>query len=222
MPFRGTKHRIAARGAINANKSRKPIAGMREPSDHLLRTFAAVPIESRVLDVGCWIGARTEALVQLGFDVFASDASPENVDDVRARIAVHVGEEEAHRRVSRAGVEALGYPDEFFDWVVAYGSLARLESREALLDGLSELRRVLRSGGWLYVAVPAVPEPDEPIPARGYAGDSGMKPTFSARTLDALMKDANFAVAQQPAVESANGHRILQAIYRRVQEGTPA
>ena len=195
---------------------------MPEPSDHLLRTLAAVPVTSRVLDVDCGAGTRAEALILLGFDVYAVDASPENVEDARAAAAVHVGEEEATRRISRARVDALGYPDEFFDWVVACGSLAHLESRDAMLDALRELRRVMRSGAWLYVTVPAVPERAADLAGHGYAGDSGLKPTFLPRTLKELMEAAEFAQAEGPAlVTEADSGRIVQGIYRRVDEGTP-
>lgn len=196
---------------------------MPEPSDHLLRTLAAVPVTSRVLDVGCGDGTQTEALIQLGFDVYAVDTSPENVEDARAAVAIHVGEEEAAKRISRARADALGYPDEFFDWVVACGSLAHLESREAMLDALRELRRVLRAGGWLYATVPAVPEPAAGFSDHGYAGDSGLKPTFLPRTLNELMQEADLAQAEGPAlVREAGSRRIVQGIYRRVDDGTPA
>lgn len=196
---------------------------MPEPSDHLLRTLAAVPVTSRVLDVGCGDGTQTEALIQLGFDVYAVDASPENVKDARAAAAVHVGEEEASKRISRARAVALGYPDEFFDWVIACGSLAHLESREAMLDALRELRRVMRAGGWLYATVPAVPEPEAEFSVHGYAGDSGLKPTFLPRTLNELMEEADLAQAEGPAlVREAGSRRIVQGIYRRVDEGTPS
>ncbi len=194
---------------------------MPEPSDHLLRTFATVPVESRILDVGCGDGMQTEALIQLGFDVFACDPSPENVADVRASAAVHIGEEEAGKRISQARVDALGYPDEFFNWVVAFGALARSDSRESLLEGLSEIRRVLRSGGWLYVTVPAIPEPAETPGARGYAGDSGLKPTFTPRTLNDVMEEAGYALAEGPTIAVEKGGRIVQGIYRRADEGTP-
>lgn len=188
---------------------------MPDPSDHLLRTLAPVPVETRVLDLGCGDGVLTEALVQLGFDVFACDPSSENVELTRETVAVHVGEEEALKRVSKAHIDALGYPDEFFEWVVAMGSLARLESRDALLDALSEVRRVLQSGGWLYVTVPGLPDAGE---AHGYAGDSGMEPTFTPRTLDELMEEADFAVSERPTVITADGRRVVQAIYRRVDD----
>lgn len=194
---------------------------MRERSDHLLRTFAAVPVESRILDVGCGNGVHAEALIQLGFDVFACDPSPENVEDVRAAVAIHIGEEEAAKRISRARIDALGYPDAFFHWVVACGLLARLESRKALLDALTEVRRVMISGGWMYVTVPAVPEPGEIPGATGYAGDSGMPLTFTPRTLNDLINESGFDEAEEPVETVENGRRIVRAVYRRVDEGTP-
>ena len=194
---------------------------MSEPSDHLLRTFAAVPVDSKVLDLGCGDGMQTEALIQLGFDLFACDPSPENVESVRVNVAVHIGEEDAYKRISRARIDALGYPDAYFDWAVTYGSLARLESRDALLEGLAEIRRVLKSGGWLYVTVPAIPEAGATPAEHGYAGDSAMRMTFTPRTLDDLMEEADFAVAERSTVVLEKGVRIVQAIYRRTDADTP-
>lgn len=58
-------------------------------SDHLLRTLAAIPPRSRVLDLR---GTHTDALVRLGFEVHGADAPV---------------------------FPQLAYPDAHFDWIVA-------------------------------------------------------------------------------------------------------
>lgn len=195
---------------------------MADPSDHLLRTFGALPVEIRVLDLGCGSGRHTHPLVRLGFDVYACDRSPEIIEGLRKSLTDEIGPEEAGKRITVSQIDALGYPDDFFHWVVAYHVLNRMESREEMLDLLAEVRRVIRPGGWLYVAVPALPEHAVDIEGRGYAGDSGLEPSFTPRTIDDLLRTAGFVVAERPSVAAEGDRRIVRGIYRRVEPDTPA
>ena len=192
------------------------------PSDHLLRTFAAVPHTSRVLDLGCGGGRHTIPLARLGFDLHACDAAEEAVAQARARLADVLGTGEAQRRVIRARPDALGYPDGFFDWIAAYDVYAAEATRERLLDALGETRRVLKPGGWVYLTVPALPdELDLNSADVGYAGDSALSFRFTPATLGELMDEAGLAEAQRPRRVDDDGRPRLQAIYRRVEAGTP-
>ena len=192
------------------------------PSDHLLRTFAAVPHASRVLDLGCGDGRHAVPLARLGFDLHACDAAEGAVAQARARLADVRGTEEAVRRAIRARPDALGYPDAFFDWVVAYDVYAQAFTRERLLDVLRETRRVLKPGGWVYLTVPALPdEIDLGSDDVGYAGDSALPFRFTPDTLGELMDEAGLAEAQRPRRTLDDGRPRLRAIYRRVEAGTP-
>lgn len=190
--------------------------------DHLLRTFASVPFGNRVLDLNCGDGRRALPLVQLGFDVYACDPAEGAVAAARRAAAEPLGEAEAARRITVAGADALGYPDAFFDWVVAFDVAAHVHTEAAVLDTLAEVRRVLRDGGWVYVTVPAVDPAANPLdPAPGYAGDSGLALRFTPETLGALMTEAGFAEAQAALPFDEDGRAWLQAIYRRVDAHTP-
>lgn len=194
---------------------------MADPSDHLLRTFGALPVGSRVLDLGCGHGLHTGPFVRLGFDVYACDTSPEVIDGLRASLAKDLGPDEAGKRVTISRVDALGYPDNYFDWVVAFDVLQRMETRKEILDVLDEAHRVIRPGGWLYVAVPALPDHTAERAEKGYAGDSRLEPIFTPRTLDELLVEAGYQVAERSSTAVENGQRIVRAIYRRVEPGTP-
>ena len=174
------------------------------PSAHLLRTLAAVPVQRRVLDLGCGTGRHTEPLARLGFDFYACDADAEAVAQVRRRIAEVTGEEEAERRVTRARPAALGYPDDFFDWVVAHGVYDTAESAAELKEQLGETRRVLNNGGWVFVAF-----------RRTLAG-----PDLTPETLTKLFAEAGLALAEDPAEED-EGEPVLRAIFRKVDATTP-
>lgn len=162
-------------------------------------------------------------LVRLGFDVYACDRSMHAVEEVRSLLADIVGTDEAERRCSASRPDVTGFPDDYFDWVVAVDSLARAERDRDMQHMLVELRRVMKPGGWLYVAVPVVPDSEEGVrsPDRGYAGDRGMEPTFQPRTLDDVLVRAGFTVSERPSIAARAGGRYVRAIYRKVDGQTP-
>ena len=174
------------------------------PSDHLLRTLAAVSPASRMLDLGCGAGRHTVPLVALGFEVYACDENVTSVEVTRRAVAAMLGNEAAGSRVTRARPSALGYPDAFFDWVVAYGAYDQARDETALLDMLAETHRVLKPGGWVAVVL-----------SRDRLGDDA-----SAEALNTLMARAGLALAESPVEEGDGGTRWLRGIYRRVEAGT--
>lgn len=179
------------------------------PSNHLLKTFAAVALSNRVLDLGCGRRCHAGPLALLGFDLHACAVDPDTVAAVRAVLAGIVEPDEAQRRVVRVPrLGALGYPDAFFDWIVAYDVYGADPAEAALPDALAETRRVLASGGWIYVAVP-VRDGDEQ--------DEG----FTRESLQQTMQQAGFALAEEPKTRETEGRRLLEGIYRRVDAGTP-
>ena len=181
---------------------------MSAPSNHLLKTFAAVPVGNRVLDLGCGHRCHAGPLVLLGFDLHACAVDPETIAAIRSLLSDSVALDEAQRRVVLVPrLDTLGYPDAFFDWIVAYDVYGADPSNTTLPDTLAETRRVLASGGWIYVAVPV----------RDREEDEG----FTRESLQQIMDQAGFALAEQPEVRETEGRRLLEGIYRRVDAGTP-
>lgn len=191
---------------------------MKNLSDHLLRTLGAVHPSHRVLDLGCEEGNLTEALARLGFDLYACDRDRRHVEATKVRVADLLDEAGVRQRIKGvAEWEQLGYPDAFFDWVIIRDALTdEADSRAVLLERITEVRRVLKPGGWVYVMVPAVPEeinPNEPV--EGYASDSGPHFHFTGESLDELMEDADLAQAEAPGVYKEDNRSYVRAIYRR-------
>ena len=182
----------------------QPVTSNDQPSHHVLRTLAAVPVRSRVLDLGCGDGRHAEPIVRLGFDVYACDPDEAALADARARVADVIGEEEAAQRVTPARAAALGYPDDFFDWVVAHGTYDTAESAAELKEMLAETRRVLKPGGWVVAAFR--------IERAG--------PDLTPDTLTKLFAEAGLALAEDPA-EDDDGEPVLRGIYRKVDPTTP-
>jgi SAM-dependent methyltransferase len=187
---------------------------MSPPSDHLLRTLAAVPVSSNILDLGCGTGRHTEPLLRLGFSVHACDTRAHAVEATRARIADLVGEETAEqcvRTVSPDGFTA--YPDDAFDWIVAFDPTAYLHDEHDLKDLLNTLQRLLSPGGWLYIAF----TDQLALKANGTA-----KPILEVtpRQLDACAGEVGLAVSKMAKRTKEHGAPLVRAIYRYVTEST--
>jgi ubiquinone/menaquinone biosynthesis C-methylase UbiE len=107
-------------------------------------------IRGRVLDVGCGPAVMEAELLERGFEVAGVDVSEEMIRLGKARLAEHPLQARCHLRTGDA--ENLPYPHGFFDAVLAMGVLEYLPDYSA---ALAEMRRVLRPGGVLMLAVPS-------------------------------------------------------------------
>lgn len=193
-------------------------ADLRSPSDHLLRTLAAVPVSSEILDLGCGKGRHTEALLRLGFPVHACDPRADAVAATRDTIADLLEQGEVETVVQEAPLNALEYPDATFDWVVAAEGETYVSDAEELRLLFEEGRRLLKPGGWLYVTLPAAPEEEE----RSDSEETPAPARFSEDVIDRQRTAADLAEASEPTrVDGTRGPR-LRAIYRRVEPHTPA
>lgn len=188
---------------------------MSPPSDHLLRTLAAVPVSSNMLDVGCGTGRHTEPLLRLGFPVHACDARPSAVQATRERIAELVGEDTAEqcvRTVPPDGFET--YPDDAFDWIVAFDPTAYVQSDADLTGLLREMRRLLAPGGWVYVATTGRTDPST-------NGATAPDLRVTPDQLDACGEEAGLAASVAAERAEEHGQSLVRAIFRYVTEATP-
>lgn len=187
-------------------------ADTRPLNDHLLRTLAAVPVSSEILDMGCGQGRHTEALLRLGFPVHACDPRPDAVEATRQTVRDLLEEGDPETVVQVAHLDDMDYPEETFDWVVAVEAETYVSDEEDLRRLFEEGRRLLKPGGWLYVTLPAEEEAatDDAAPAR-----------FSKETIEAQRSAADLEQASDPTeVEGESGR--IRAIYRCVEPHTPA
>ena len=201
---------------------------MQPPSDHLLRTMAAVPVTSYILDLGCGEGRHTEPLMRLGFPVHGCDPRPDAVDAARERIADLVGQEDAQNCVRVADLSDMQYPDASFDWVIAYHAEMLATSTSELQTLLAEARRMLKPGGWVYLTFPAagsdINERDrtsgDGAPVNASSDASARSEAFSVDVLTEQQEAANLAVASAPEIADEHGQPRLRAIFRRVEPDT--
>lgn len=211
------------------------------PSNHLLRTLAAVPVSSAVLDLGCGAGRHTEPILRLGFPVHAVDPEADAVEAVRARITDLVGEETAATCTRTADLDDLhDLPDDAFDWVIAYHAERYAQTSADLGRLLKAARRTTKPGGWVYVSMPAAAADVE---AKTQAAGDGAPPSgtpdeatdlevpaisgvealpddaaaFSLMSLEARRLDAKLEISVRPQLIREHDQPRLRAIYRNVQ-----
>jgi SAM-dependent methyltransferase len=174
-------------------------------SDHLLRTLAAVAPSSRVLDVDCEDAERLSSLFRLGFEAYATHPDEAHVASLRGEV---VTSDDPRKHIFVAGSAALGFPDDYFDWIVADRSGRGDDSLETTLDVLAELRRVLKPGGWIFLVLP--------VGTDSQATDDECLLGFYR-----LVAEARLELAEKGTVYASGDGRLARAIFRRVEADTP-
>ena len=101
-------------------------------------------VKIKVLDVGCAKGFLVKMLRENGFDSYGIDIS---------EYALGSAPEDVKSYLFKVDLEqdAIPFPDEFFEVVTSLSTFEHISNVEATL---SEVYRVLRSGGYLIVNVP--------------------------------------------------------------------
>lgn len=94
----------------------------------------------RVLDIACGTGWTTEQLVRAGAQVTAIDLTPKAVELTKKRLALFGLE----ANVMEADAEHLPFPENAFDYVLAWGCLMHTPDTE---QAIREIHRVLAPGG---------------------------------------------------------------------------
>lgn len=184
------------------------------PSDRLLRTLAAVPVSSSVLDLGCGSGRYTEAFLRLGFPVHACDPRPAAVGETRTRIRELIDEDTAETCVGEATLDGLDGLDATFNWVIGDEPEAFLKDKEDLTTLLQKVESLLSPGGYFYLTLPASAGTDP-------ASSEDLDFTWSAQELDVDDLDTTLVESRPPDQVEGDDRVRLHAIYRRVIAQVP-
>lgn len=201
---------------------------MKNVSHHLLRTLAAVPVDHSVLLLGCGDGRHAEALLRLGFPVHACDPDADCIAATRERLLDLVGEETTEQCTRVAGLDALNYIDETFNWVVAHRAERIAPKNDDLTRLLTEMRRLVTPGGWVYVTLPAHPDDveaqdrtagdgappeDAPLDPEDVSAERGVR----IDALETARTEAGLATSVPPEIVDDLGDVRLRAIFRFVE-----
>ena len=177
--------------------------------------LAHVPAGARVLDVGCGEGRFTEALAEHGARVVGIDVAEEPLRRARARRP-----ELDLRRVAPVGAWPLA--DASFD-VIWAGEV--IEHVADTAGWLSEVRRVLRSGGVFLLSTPAherLMRLALALSARAFEAHFDPRADhlrfYTRRALLRLLADFGFEAVETQAFGGAPGaRRVLLASARRAR-----
>lgn len=126
------------------------------PTEWVLRTIAGANYPNykynkelykgkKILDISCGDGRNLELLLNMGFEVYASETDKDSVKLLSKRfpdVRFKVGFNHKHE-----------YPDNFFDYALACGSFYYLEDGTSFSDNIKELNRICKSDSILFANV---------------------------------------------------------------------
>jgi SAM-dependent methyltransferase len=113
--------------------------GTRENNLWLESFMGLLPLDAKVLELGCGAGRESAAMLERGFDVVATDGTPE----LAAIAAQNLG-----RNVKVLRFDEIDF-DQVFDGIFANACLLHARRKE-LPDILNRIARSLKAGGLFY------------------------------------------------------------------------
>lgn len=105
----------------------------------------------KILDLGCGTGRHTLYLLKNGFDVYGCDSSKSALE-----IAKEVLKEVEFKKCD---MTKLPYDNNFFDGVLCHFVIQHGKIRD-VKKAISEIYRVLKGNGFLYLSVPSIKHPE--------------------------------------------------------------
>lgn len=196
---------------------------VREQPDEKVIAFAEhlqlkLPEGARVLDVGCGRGRNTFYLSQAGFTAFGCDLSAVAVEIAKGKF-YGVG-----NRVSFqvADLMMLPYADERFAAAVCVHVLP-YHFQVGIGQGIRELWRILRPGGWLYLDLLHCDDPEygcgQELEEHTFLDPDGVPIHFSPQQeVNELLR--GFEVQRMSRVELGSRPRVAWVVWARKPDGT--
>jgi len=105
----------------------------------------------KVLDLGCGTGRHTIFLSKKGFEVYGCDASESALKIAKGIIK--------NAKFEKCDMTSLPYEDNYFDGVLCHFVIQHGKI-EQIKKAISEIYRVLKKKGILYLSVPSIKHPE--------------------------------------------------------------
>lgn len=125
-------------------------------ADHRLQKLVEQfknPPQIRVLDLGCAAGRNTVFLCELGFNVWAVDASQPMIKKTKERLSTVLANRIIEERILLGAMHDLRWAaDDYFDLVLALGIYHNAQSEDEFRKALRETARVTKRNGIALVA----------------------------------------------------------------------
>ena len=131
-----------------------------------------IPLEGRVVDIGCGRGRNTAYLAEQGLEVYALDYIELAIEGAKTLVASKALADKAH--FEQAAIdEPWPYPNNYFDFAVDSYSSIDIETLQGRTMCRDEMLRTLKPGGYGMVAVVSIEDEWE---AAAYASNPGPEP----------------------------------------------
>ena len=173
-------------------------------NDRVLRQMrdVGIPPGRDLLEIGCGIGVVSAALAWEGHRVTATDIDAEQIRTARA-----MHPEGERLRFLAADAASLDFDDASFDVVVTQNALHHIPRWP---DVVTEIGRVLRVGGYVFLLDLAIP----PL-LRGAAGmASRVAGVYTARELSAAFEQSGMTQRRMRSLVALDAR--IEAVFQRV------
>ncbi len=131
--------------------------------------------EMKILDAGCGGGRNLIYFLRNNFQVFGVDCKPDAIEYVRG-LAQMLAPENSPENFQVSLIEKMPFADETFDWVLSNAVLHFAENERQFDEMLSEMWRVLKPSGMLFVRLAStigIEDKVEKIAERRYLSPDG-------------------------------------------------
>ncbi len=140
------------------------------------------------LDLGCGIGRHVNFLDEFGLNPYGIDLSERAINTGKEWMK-SMGKDVLADHMVVASVSELPFKDDFFSVCVSHGVLDSMP-REVAVQGMKEVRRVLKPGALMYLDLimdPDLKEGDEVVD-EGYE-EGTIQSYFTVKTIQDFLKD---------------------------------
>lgn len=103
-------------------------------------------IGKKIVDISCGDGRNLQLLLNLGFDVYATETTPEIIETLKPKFP--------DVKFTLAFNHNHPFDDNFFDYALACGAIYYLEPGTSFQDNMKELNRIMKPNGLFYANVP--------------------------------------------------------------------